>query len=127
MSEHDSETSTMKPMTTELIFELERNPLVVSFQDGKIEELCLSKPESDKILNIKRGILSLIQNNMDDINKDQTVTEVSLKPIPYFLLYRMASYIGDVLSVIYFDFQEKHVDQLKSEKVHTYSNIQHKH
>ncbi|XP_060598017.1 vitellogenin-like, partial [Ruditapes philippinarum] len=75
MLEHDPETSTMKPMTTELISELERNPLIVSFQDGKIEELCLSKPESDKILNIKRGILSLIQNNMDDINKDQTVTE----------------------------------------------------
>jgi hypothetical protein len=84
MLEHDPETSTMKPMTTELISELERNPLIVSFQDGKIEELCLSKPESDKILNIKRGILSLIQNNMDDINKDQTVTEVSLKSIPYF-------------------------------------------
>lgn len=77
MTEHDPETSTMKPVTSYLISVLESSPLTASFQDGNIEELCLAKPEDDKILNIKRGILSLIQNNMDDINKDQTVTEAS--------------------------------------------------
>ncbi|KAL4235815.1 hypothetical protein ACF0H5_004205 [Mactra antiquata] len=75
LMEHDPETSSMKPVTSELVAELERNPLTVSFQDGNVEELCLSKPETDEVLNIKRGLLSLIQNNMDDINQDQTVTE----------------------------------------------------
>lgn len=85
MSEHDPETSTMTPVTSDLILDLQSNPLAVSFQDGRIEELCLSKPENEKILNIKRGILSLIQNNMDDITKDQTVTEVRYKSYPYYI------------------------------------------
>ena len=82
LTEHDPETSTMKPVTAVLISDLENNPLTVSYQDGSIEELCLTNPESDKTLNIKRGILSLLQNNMDDINADQTVTEVSIH-IPF--------------------------------------------
>lgn len=76
MTEQIPGTSTPKPVASDLISGLEQNPLTVSFQDGNIEELCLPQPENDKILNIKRGILSMIQNNMDDINKDQTVTEV---------------------------------------------------
>lgn len=81
LSEHDPETSSMTPVTSDLILALQSNPLAVSFQDGRIEELCLTKPEDEKILNIKRGILSLIQNNMDDITKDQTVTEVRYRSV----------------------------------------------
>ncbi|KAH3697760.1 hypothetical protein DPMN_085270 [Dreissena polymorpha] len=66
----------MKPVTSTDIALLESNPLTVSFQDGKIEDLCLASMESDKTLNIKRGILSMIQNNMDDITSAQTVKEV---------------------------------------------------
>jgi hypothetical protein len=42
---------------------LEKSPLAFSFQDGRIEELCTSRPEKTWVLNIKRGILSSIQNN----------------------------------------------------------------
>ncbi|XP_052777737.1 vitellogenin-like [Mya arenaria] len=75
LSEHDPETSTMKPVSSPELADLEKQPLTVSFQDGTIEDLCLSQVESDKTLNIKRGILSLIQNNMDDITKPQTLSE----------------------------------------------------
>lgn len=87
LTEHDPETSTMKPVKAFLISDLENNPLTVSYQDGNIEELCMANPESDKTLNIKRGILSLIQNNMDDINSDQTVSEVLVlfETVIYFI------------------------------------------
>ena len=78
MTDHDPETSTMKTVTSDLLADLESKPVRVSYQDGIIEHICLSEPELDKTLNMKRGILSLIQNNMDDINKAQTVTEVSI-------------------------------------------------
>jgi len=66
----------MKPVTSPELADLERNPVTVSFQDGNIEDLCHAGVESDRTMNIKRGILSLIQNNMDDITKPQTVREV---------------------------------------------------
>ncbi|XP_052255844.1 uncharacterized protein LOC127861416 isoform X2 [Dreissena polymorpha] len=75
LTEYDPTTSSMKPVTSTDIALLESNPLTVSFQDGKIEDLCLASMESDKTLNIKRGILSMIQNNMDDITSAQTVKE----------------------------------------------------
>lgn len=57
---------------------LEESPLAFSFQDGRIEELCTSRPEKTWVLNIKRGILSSIQNSMTDFTKDQQVQEVQL-------------------------------------------------
>ena len=78
MMEHDPETSAMKVTSSELKTLLERYPLRVSYQDGNIEHICLSGQDPTEILNIKRGILSVFQNNMDDISKSQTVSEVTL-------------------------------------------------
>ena len=55
---------------------LEEHPLRVSFQDGRIESICPSETEKTWVLNIKRGVLSMIQNTMDDLNTDQKVKEV---------------------------------------------------
>ena len=55
---------------------LEKSPLAFSFQDGRIEELCTSRPEKTWVLNIKRGILSSIQNSMTDFTEDQQIQEV---------------------------------------------------
>ncbi|XP_071162849.1 uncharacterized protein [Mytilus edulis] len=57
---------------------LEKSPLAFSFQDGRIEELCTSIPEKTWVLNIKRGILSAVQNSMDDLTQDQTVQETDI-------------------------------------------------
>ena len=77
LKEHDPETSKMEVTPTILGKLLEKNPVRVSYQDGTIEELCLSAPELPEIINIKKGILSAFQISMTDINKDETTTVVS--------------------------------------------------
>ncbi|CAG2186502.1 unnamed protein product [Mytilus edulis] len=57
---------------------LEKSALAFSFQDGRIVELCTSIPEKTWVLNIKRGILSAVQNSMDDLTQDQTVQETDI-------------------------------------------------
>ena len=56
---------------------LERHDLRFSFQDGIVDELCPSSDEVSWALNIKRGILSVFQNSMDDLRRGQKTTEVS--------------------------------------------------
>ena len=80
MTEHDPETGKSKATSSELKTLLEKYPLRVSYQDGHIEHLCLAAPENVAIINIKRGILSVFQNNMDDITKNQKVSEVRIEP-----------------------------------------------
>ena len=80
MTEHDPETGNSKATSSELKTLLEKYPLRVSYQDGHIEHLCLAAPENVAIINIKRGILSVFQNNMDDITKNQKVSEVRIEP-----------------------------------------------
>ncbi|XP_067677414.1 uncharacterized protein [Haliotis asinina] len=54
---------------------LERSPLRFSFQDGVIEELCPEDGETTWALNIKRGLLTAVQNSMDHLDRDQSVLE----------------------------------------------------
>ncbi|XP_046361600.2 uncharacterized protein LOC124138779 [Haliotis rufescens] len=54
---------------------LERFPLRFSFQDGVVEELCPADGETTWALNIKRGLLTAVQNSMDRIDTDQRVKE----------------------------------------------------
>jgi len=56
---------------------LEDHNLRFSFQDGVVEELCPASGESVWALNIKRAMLSVFQNSMDDLNQDQRLREVS--------------------------------------------------
>ncbi|XP_069109747.1 vitellogenin-like [Argopecten irradians] len=54
---------------------LERHDLRFSFQDGTVDELCPSSDEVSWALNIKRGILSVFQNSMDDLRRGQKTSE----------------------------------------------------
>ena len=67
----------LSAMSGEFSQQLEENSLRFSFQDGRIESLCPAESEKSWVLNIKRGILSMIQNTMEDLQADQKVREVS--------------------------------------------------
>ncbi|XP_067911828.1 uncharacterized protein [Heterodontus francisci] len=56
---------------------LEKHPLQFSFQDGIIPEICPSDNEETWVLNIKRGILSVLQDSYA-VNKQKTVEEVDI-------------------------------------------------
>ncbi|XP_041062052.1 uncharacterized protein LOC121287955 [Carcharodon carcharias] len=56
---------------------LEKHPLQFSFQDGIIPEICPSEGEETWALNIKRGILSILQDSYT-VNKQKTVEEVDI-------------------------------------------------
>ena len=55
---------------------LERNPLIFAFQDGHVEHMCPASGEESWVLNLKRGILSSMQNSMQNLTTAQTVYEV---------------------------------------------------
>lgn len=61
--------------TQELAESLMKNPLVFNFEDGIVSRLCPAQHESKSALNIKRGILSMIQNKMADFNQDGVAHE----------------------------------------------------
>jgi hypothetical protein len=57
---------------------LERHPLVFSFQDGEVEHLCPSDDEETWTLNIKRGVVSAMQNSMKQVEVSQKVYETDV-------------------------------------------------
>lgn len=76
LTEYDPVDSIMKEVSSEFKSGLERFPVRMSFQDGGIDDICLSGPEPIWVMNAKRGIISLIQNNMQDFETNRTVAEV---------------------------------------------------
>jgi len=56
---------------------LEAKPLRFAFQDGVIENVCSMQGEDERVLNIKRGVLSTFQNSMKELGKEGLFTEVS--------------------------------------------------
>ncbi|XP_035206456.1 apolipophorins-like, partial [Stegodyphus dumicola] len=59
---------TVQHGTSSLAEQLMRNPLPFSFNDGLIDHICPNPQDSDDVNNIKRGILSSIQNTMKRFN-----------------------------------------------------------
>ena len=59
---------------------MQGKPLRFAFLDGDIENIC---PEDEPawVVNIKRGILSALQNTMGTLDRDQTIREVSYEGI----------------------------------------------
>lgn len=55
---------------------LERMPLRFAFIDGLIEAICPAADEPAWVLNIKRGILSALQNSMDTLDQGAATREV---------------------------------------------------
>ena len=56
--------------------QLSQYPLRFSFQDGVVESICPHAEEKTWAVNIKRGILSAIQNSMDNFDLDFKGVEV---------------------------------------------------
>ncbi|GFS01680.1 apolipophorin [Elysia marginata] len=57
---------------------MEASPLRFSYQDGAVEHICTATREEPWVMNVKKGVLSAFQNNMDDLSKDQNVTETDV-------------------------------------------------
>ncbi|XP_041357850.1 apolipophorins-like [Gigantopelta aegis] len=70
---HSSETKIQ--LSPHFKMSLERNPLRFSFHDGEIPNLCPVNDEEKWVLNFKRGVLSTIQNTMDNLEHDQKTKE----------------------------------------------------
>ncbi|XP_054278128.1 uncharacterized protein LOC128996709 [Macrosteles quadrilineatus] len=68
----DSDKDGLSPADGQKQFaaELEQFPLRFSFQDGRVEQLCPSADEPTWTLNIKRGLLSMLQNTMSDFTRE---------------------------------------------------------
>jgi len=58
---------------------LERAPIRVAFIDGLIEAVCPPADEPAWVLNIKRGIISALQNSMDSLAEGVVTREVCLR------------------------------------------------
>ncbi|OCT64040.1 hypothetical protein XELAEV_18045141mg [Xenopus laevis] len=57
---------------------LEKMPLQFSYHDGKIQKLCPSSQEPTWSLNIKRGILSVLQGNLKVPSTGKSIVEVDV-------------------------------------------------
>ncbi|KAL3871450.1 hypothetical protein ACJMK2_039447 [Sinanodonta woodiana] len=68
----------MKTLDSEFSRAMERNLLHFSFQDGRVEELCPATGDASWVLNVKRGVLSMFQNNMENLQNDQKVKETDV-------------------------------------------------
>lgn len=60
----------------ELGASLMKNSLVFNFENGVINRLCPAVGESKFALNVKRGIISMIQNTMADFTQNDIAFEV---------------------------------------------------
>ncbi|VDI44444.1 Hypothetical predicted protein [Mytilus galloprovincialis] len=65
-------------VTGEFKKSLEQNPLMFSFQDGRVDDLCPSNDEQTWALNIKRAIISAFQNSMDEFSQEQKIKEMDV-------------------------------------------------
>ena len=64
-------------ITGEFKRSLELHPLMFSFQDGRIEDVCPTNDEQIWALNIKRAIITAFQNTMNDLSQEQKTKEVN--------------------------------------------------
>lgn len=60
---------------------LERFPLRFAFEDGRINEVCPDRRETVWVLNLKRGVLSILQNTMKRFDIDHRVDELDVNGI----------------------------------------------
>jgi hypothetical protein len=55
---------------------LQQRPLRFAFIDGTVETVCPDPAEKTWVLNIKKGVISAIQNTMTSLTDSTTTTEV---------------------------------------------------
>ena len=75
----DGSAKSIAPGSSQFAAGLQQQSLIFSFQDGQIEHICPSVDEPVWSLNVKRGILSAMQNSMRDLAASQLVFEVRLE------------------------------------------------
>lgn len=63
--------------------QLEQYSLLFDFQDGKINQICANQDEDIWVANVKRGIISLLQNSLDDL----TTSGVTNEAIHFFIYF----------------------------------------
>lgn len=76
LSEYDPLDGRTKEASKEFQISLEKYPVHLSYQDGNIAEICLTGDDPTWVVNVKRGIISLLQNNLKNSKGNHTVTEV---------------------------------------------------
>ncbi|KAH9496816.1 hypothetical protein Btru_010355 [Bulinus truncatus] len=57
---------------------LQRNSLRFSYQDGRIDSLCPSEGDESISLNFKRGVLSVFQNSMTQLQNGENLKEIDV-------------------------------------------------
>lgn len=57
---------------------LERFPMRLSYQDGVVSAVCPTEADPTWVVNVKKGILSALQNSMQDLATGTNTTEVGL-------------------------------------------------
>ena len=57
---------------------LERFPMRLSHQDGVVSAVCPTDADPTWVVNVKKGILSALQNSMQDLGMGTNTTEVGL-------------------------------------------------
>ncbi|XP_044160458.1 vitellogenin [Bufo gargarizans] len=62
----------------ELRDNLEKHPLQFSYHDGKIQRICPVREEKTWALNVKRGILSVLQGNLKTPSAGRTIEEIDV-------------------------------------------------
>jgi len=62
----------------ELKASLMRSPLMFTYEDGHVSRICPSTEESVSGLNLKKGIISMIQNSMDRLDTDEVIEETDV-------------------------------------------------
>jgi hypothetical protein len=70
---------------------LEKNSIHFAFQNGKIEQLCSSPDEVVWVTNVKRGILSMIQVVVEELEaeSESVVQEVTIPPKEFISIARI--------------------------------------
>ncbi|ODN05279.1 Apolipophorin [Orchesella cincta] len=53
--------------------QLEEHSLLFGFQDGKIEQICAHQDDDIWILNVKRGIISMLQNSLENLSPSSNI------------------------------------------------------
>ena len=61
---------------------MQEHPLRFGFLDGHVEHICPSQEEQTWVLNIKRGVLSALQNTMPTLESSVRQREVSRSHVP---------------------------------------------
>ncbi|KAH9366847.1 hypothetical protein HPB48_018454 [Haemaphysalis longicornis] len=66
------------PNQAELRAALERYSLRFSYQDGRVDNVCPSEGETPRALNVKKAILSMLQNSMKQLEVNEDVNELDI-------------------------------------------------